>query len=121
VLILTFIFFYLFLQELCCINVQQNLFVKGRAARSQAINSQFYLLTRTCRDLKQLSVFGSQMFPGKSKQFVAIYRDAVDQPLETVLPSHLLVACHPFRTLRNCQLLANIFPPEGDMVLYRVV
>lgn len=118
-LILTFFIF--ICRNFSCINVQQNLFVQGRAARSQAINSQFYLLTRTCRDLKQLSVFGSQMFPGKSKQFVAIYRDAVDQPLETVLPSHLLVACHPFRTLRNCQLLANIFPPEGDMVLYRVV
>lgn len=104
-----------------CINVQQNLFVQGRAARSQALNSQFYLLTRTCRDLKQLAVFGGQMFPGKSQQFVNIYRDAVDNPLETELPSHLLVACHPFKTVRKCQLLGNIFPPDGAMVLYRVV
>ena len=49
-----------------CINVQQNLFVQGRAARSQALNSQFYLLTRTCCDLKQISLLkGLKCFPGK--------------------------------------------------------
>ena len=55
-----------------CINVQQNLFVQGRTARSQAVNSQFYLLTRTCRDLKQISVLGAQMFPGKTADFVKV-------------------------------------------------
>lgn len=117
---LLFFLSFCFSRNFSCINVQQNIFVQGPAARSQAINSQFYLLTRTCRDLKQMSVLGGQMFPGKSKEFVTIYRDAVDKPLETEVPSHLLVACHPFRTIRNCQLLSNIFPPDGAMVLYRV-
>ena len=101
--------------------MQQNLFVQGKAARSQAVNSQFYLLTRTCRDLKQIAVFGGQMFPGQSKDFVAVYRDAVDKPLEKHLPGHLLVSCHPLRTNRNCQLLSNIFPPDGALVLYRIM
>lgn len=100
--------------------MQQNLFVQGPKARSQALNSQFYLLTRTCRDLKQLAVLGGQMFPGKTADFVRVYRDAVDHPISTEFPSHLLVSCHPVSTRRDCQLLSNIFPPSGDRILYRL-
>ena len=102
------------------VNVQQNLFVQGRAARSQAVNSQYYLLTRTCRDLKQLSVLGSQMFPGKTSEFVKAYRDAVDSPLTKQFPPHVLVSCHPLETDRECQLMANLFPPTADRVVYRL-
>jgi hypothetical protein len=102
------------------IRISQNLFAPGKAARTQALNSQYYILTRTCRDLKQISVLGSQMFPGKSSQFVQAYKDAVDNPLTTDAPPHLLVSCHPLKTQRGCQLLSNIFPPGGRMVLYRL-
>ena len=103
-----------------CINVQQNLFVQGPAARSQAVNSQFYLLTRTCRDLKQIAVLGGQMFPGKTADFVKVYRDAVDNSMSSNYPAHLLISCHPMTTRRECQLMSNIFPPNGDRVLYRL-
>jgi hypothetical protein len=102
------------------ININQNIFVQGSKARNQAVNSHFYILTRTCRDLKQISLLGSQMFPGKASEFVKVYRDAVDHPLDNTSPPHLLVACHPFKTQRNCQLLSSIFPPDGSRVLYRV-
>ena len=103
-----------------CLNILQNIFVQGKTARNQALNSQFFLLTRTCRDVKQIAILGSQLFPGKTKQFAEIYQDAVDNPLNDKIAPHLLVACHPFKTRRGCQLMANIFPPDGVRVLYRI-
>ena len=102
------------------ITLCQNIFPSGRSARTQAVNSHYYILTRTCRDLKQISVLGSQMFPGKTKEFTKIYRDAVDNPMNDAYPPHLLISCHPFKTRRDCQLLSNLFPPGGNIILYRL-
>ena len=103
------------------ISIAQNIFPHGKSARTQSLNSHFYVLTRTCRDLRQISTLGSQLFPGKASDFLEIYKDAVDKPLYRNTPA-LVVNCHPLSTNRNCQLLANIFSPlEGRaMVLYRI-
>lgn len=104
------------------IAITQNIFNQGKSARTQSLNSHFYLLTRTCRDLKQISILGGQLFPGQGAKFLEIYRDAVDNPLSRGHVPALLVNCHPLSTDRKCQLLANIFSPleGGDMVLYRL-
>ena len=103
-----------------CLNIVQNIFVQGKAARNQALNSHFFILTRNCRDLRQIAVLGSQLFPGKSKDFVEIYKDAVDKPLNLRIPPYLLIACHPFKTQRGCQLMTNVIPPTADKILYRI-
>ena len=103
-----------------CLNIVQNVFVQGKAARNQALNSQFFILTRTCRDVKQISILGSQLFPGKSAQFVQVYQDAVDNPFNPNAVPHLMIACHPFKTKRGCQLMSNLFPPDAPRVLYRL-
>ena len=102
------------------INISQNIFAQGKSARVQSLNSQFYILTRTCRDLKQIGVLGSQLFPGKSTEFMKVFSDAVDHPLTMETAPHLLINCHPTETDRQCQLLANIFPPHDKMVLYQI-
>lgn len=102
------------------INIAQNIYPPGRAARTQSLNSAFYLLTRTCRDLRQIKDFGAQVFPGESPSFVKAYMDAVDNPLETKYPPHLLVSCHPLTTKRSCQITSNILPPGGTRVLYKL-
>ena len=102
------------------INIAQNIYPPGKAARTQSLNSAFYLLTRTCRDLRQINEFGSQVFPGKSASFVKAYTDAVDNPLDISYPPHLLVSCHPLKTKRSCQLTSNILPPDGAIVLYKL-
>ena len=103
-----------------CINILQNLFTQGKAARSQSLNSHFYILTRTCRDIKQIALLGSQLFPGKTKEFVKVYQDAVDHLLNDKIAPFLLVSCHPLQTKRSCQLLANVLPPDAARVLYRL-
>lgn len=102
------------------VNITQNIFIQGKAARSQSLNSGYYILTRTTRDLRQIATLGSQLFPGKSSQFVAAYKDAVDNPFNSDFVPHLLVGCHPQKTVRGCQLLSNIFSSDGRLVLYRL-
>ena len=103
-----------------CLNITQNLYSQGSQARTQSLNSHYFLLTRSTRDIRQIGVLGSQMQPGRgSKRLLEIYQDAVDNPLSTDFPPHLLIACHPF-TDRGCQLLTNVLPPEGVKILYRM-
>jgi hypothetical protein len=104
------------------ISIAQNIFVQGKKSRTQSLNSHFYILTRTCRDLRQIITLGGQLFPGKGSKFLEIYKDAVDNPLRKGTTPALIVNCHPLTTNRNCQLLADIFGPiEGKpMVLYRI-
>ena len=63
-----------------CISLTQNIFVQGRNARNQSLNSMYYLLTRSCRDLRQISTLGNQLFPGRGAKFVEAYMDSVDKP-----------------------------------------
>lgn len=102
-----------------CITLTQNIFSQGSQARNQSVNAHCYILTRTTRDLKQISILGQQMRPGIGKHFLAMYQDAVDNPLSPEYPPFLCVACHP-RTDRKCQFLANLLPPEAPKVLYRL-
>ena len=103
-----------------CLVITQNLYQQGTNARSQSLNSQYYLLTRTCRDLRQIGVLGAQLHPGKGSKFIEVYQDAVDNPFKPDYTPHLMVSCHPHKSVRGCQLLSGIVPPGGSMVMYRV-
>ncbi len=46
-----------------CLSITQNIFAQGRSARAQALNSHYYILTRSTRDLRQISVLEGQMMP----------------------------------------------------------
>ena len=103
-----------------CLTITQNIFQQGKAARSQALNNQYYILTRTCRDLKQVGILGSQLYPGRGAKFLQAYQEAVDNPFKNNQTPHLFVSCHPFKSIRSCQLLSGIFPPGGSMVMWRI-
>ena len=107
-------------RNVTCINLVQNIFKQGKAARTQAVNSLYIILTCTCCDLRQVSTLGQQLFPGKGSQFVQVYEDAVDSPLNKKYPGHLFIGCHPMKTKRDCRLLSNIFPIGSPKVLYRL-
>ena len=55
-----------------CLAITQNIFAQGRQARNQAVNSHFYILTRTTRELKQISMLGDQMQPGKGRRLLEV-------------------------------------------------
>ena len=88
-------------KQISCIFINQNIFMQGKSARNQALNSHYYLLAQNLHDQHQLSDFGGRLFPGKGRQFLAIFRDATDNPLQggpDAPPGHLLLCCHPKAT-----------------------
>ena len=102
------------------ITINQNIFQSGKTARTQSLNSQYFLLSRTCRDVRQIGTLGSQLFPGKGSKFIQLYKEAVDTSLREGEIPFLFINCHPFRGVRGCQLLSSIFPPGGAMLLWKL-
>ena len=100
--------------------VTQNIYMPGKTARTQSLNSHYFILTRTCRDLKQIGLLGSQLFPGKGIIFIETYQDAVDKPFKKNTTPFLLINCHPFASIRGAQLLSGVFPLDGTMVLWKI-
>ncbi len=88
----------------------QNIFAQGRSARVQALNSHYYILTRSTRDLRQISVLGGQMMPVQHvfwrstvmqliipflhKSYRHIYSSAIF-PTQTVTVSFCPIFYHP--------------------------
>ena len=103
------------------IYLAQNLFYKGKHSRSQSLNFHYFFLLKSRRDVRQVSTLGSQMFPGKTKEFRAIYEDCIENPLTTYAPPHLFVDVHA-RGVQEFQLQSNLFPLNKDTprVVYRL-
>ena len=101
-----------------CITITQNIFQGGKTARTQSVNSMYFLLTRTCRDVRQIGTLGAQLFPGKGSKFIEAYKETVDTPFKEGEIPVFFVSCHPFRSVRGCQLLSSIFPPGCAMLLW---
>ena len=100
--------------------ITQNLYVNGRKSRNIGLNSQYFLLCRTSRDLRQISNFGSTVFgPNKGAPFLQAYTDAVDKPFSLKIPPFLFVNCHP-RVSREYRLMSNILAPNGVKIVYKL-
>ena len=104
--------------NLSCINLIQNLYVQGKEARSISLNTHFFILCRTSRDVNQLGLFGLQAYNNK-QGFLEIYKDAMEHPFRTSLPPYLLCGCHP-RQSCAFSLMSNIIPPGDVKILYRL-
>ena len=107
-------------RNITVIILSQNIYTPGKSSRTQSLNSHYFILTRTCRDLRQIGVLGSQLFPGKSSKFLDIYKDAVDKPFKENSTPFLLINCHPFKSIRNCQLMSGIFPLDGTFLFWKL-
>ena len=101
------------------IYLAQNLFYKGKHSRSQSLNFHYFILLKSRRDVRQVVNIGSQMFPGRVKEFRSVYEDCMENPLTTYAPPHLFVNVHP-RGLKDYQLQSNLFPlsDESPRVVY---
>jgi hypothetical protein len=92
--------------NICIIYIIQNLFLKGQQMRTISLNSQYFILTKNRRDLKQIETFGRQCFPGKSKGFLKVYEKATDKPF-----GYLLFDSH-VSTEESQRLRTRITPQE---------
>ena len=93
-------------RNLSCIYIQQNLFMKGKHAKTIGINAWYMVLFDNVRDKNQVMYLGRQLHPRKSKSFVSLYESAVKKPW-----SYLVLDLSPgmFDVLR---LRTGVFPDE---------
>lgn len=64
-------------RKISVIFITQNLFPKGKHARTIALNTWYLVLMKNPRDVSQVAVLGRQLFPGKTQGFIKAYEDAV--------------------------------------------
>ena len=67
-------------RNLSVILISQNLFQKGREARTISLNTHYMILFNNPRDVTQVQTLARQMQPGKTHQFIKKYKDIVSKP-----------------------------------------
>ena len=94
------------------IYLKQNLFCPGKYSRTISLNTHIYLLTSNMRDLRQISLLGSQIY-GKDNCLLTAYKDAMLTPF-----NYLVIDLHP-KSCEEYRLRTNIF--NDAIVIYQKV
>ena len=97
-------------KSISVIFITQNLYLKGKYARTISLNTQYLVLFRSLRDVSQITTLGKQMFPGQSKLLTQVYNDVMKKPFAYLLIDNSPHG-HPKYRLRT-----NIFPNEDTLI-----
>ena len=60
--------------------VSQNIFPRGKEARTRSLNTHYFTLFKNPRDKSQVEILARQMYPKKSATVTEIYEDATKVP-----------------------------------------
>ena len=90
----------------------QNMFEKGSELRTQHLNTQYMVIFKNPRDLLQIRILGSQMFPGKNSYLTSVFQNATQKP-----HGYLFIDTHQ-NTKDDIRLRTNIFPEERPMIAF---
>src|SRR5678816_151433 len=90
--------------------ITQNIFHQSKHMRSISLNTQYLILFGQRRDMSQINVLASQMFPLQRKEFLKVYKEVTSIP-----HGYLMCELHPKNTYRVL-LRANILPYEIETV-----
>ena len=77
-------------RNISVIYIVQNLFNQGKCMRNISLNCHYMIIMKGIRSAQQISVLGSQLFPGKTKSLKKIYNKATEKPF-----SYLIFDLHP--------------------------
>lgn len=70
--------------------ITQNLFYQDKSMRTISLNAQYIVILKGIRLTQQIQILGNQIYPGKSKLFLNIYKDATKDSF-----SYLILDLHP--------------------------
>lgn len=87
--------------------IVQNLYFKGKQMTTIARNSHYTILLSNRRDQSQIWSLARQLYPGKSKEFLSVYQEAVKRPY-----GYLLIDTRPGSN-QKFQLRTRIFTQES--------
>ena len=91
--------------------INQNLFYRGKCARTLSLNTYYTVLLKNQRNLQQISLFGKQI--GKSKLLLEAYKDVISSPY-----GYLVLDLSP-QCECDYQIRSKIFPDEQPIVVYK--
>lgn len=92
----------------------QNLFPRGKIARTIFLNSTYIILFENFRDKRQIKLFGERLYPQKSDIFLSIFSDAIRRKWGYLLID-LASSTHD-----NLRLRTDILPIDGYTVIYNI-
>ena len=98
-------------KNISVIIITQNLFNNGKYARSQSLNTQYFIIFRNIRDGNQIKCLSRQLFPSTPNKVVLAYEDAIKEQY-----GYLVIDVHPFSNDKY-RLRTKIFPTE-DLIIY---
>ena len=90
--------------------ITQNIFHQNKYMRDISLNTQYLILFGQRRDVSQINVLATQMFPLQRKEFLKVYKEVTSIP-----HGYLLCDIHPKNTFRVL-LRTNILPHETEIV-----
>ena len=90
--------------------ITQNIFHQNKYMRDVSLNTQYLILFGQRRDVSQINVLATQMFPLQRKEFLKVYKEVTSKP-----HGYLLCDLHPKNTFRVL-LRTNILPTEIETV-----
>lgn len=99
-------------KKISVIFMMQNMYQSGKHARTIALNVKYIVLFANPRDTMQIKYLGRQIFPSNGERLYEAYVDAVNR-----MWGYLLVDLN-HNTRPELRLRSNIFPDEGDMIIY---
>jgi Poxvirus A32 protein len=96
--------------NISCIHICQSLFFTG--LRTLRINAHYLVLMKSPSDKLQIATLARQMYPGQSKSFLDVYKDATSTQY-----GYLIVDCSPEMD-DKLRLRSHIFPDEGHATFW---
>ena len=101
-------------KECFIIFLSQNLFSKGKEARTQSLNTTYMVLFKNPRDQSQIGFLARQLEPTKAKAVIEIYRQATLRP-----HGYLFIDCTQECASQN-RFRTNILPQDPQpMLMFR--
>lgn len=98
-------------RSMSIIYITQNVFAKGKCARTIALNTHYLILFPNLRDSAQIHYLGRQLYPRSPNLLIDAFTDATKEPY-----SYLLIDMHP-RSDNMYRLRTNIFS-EDAVIIY---
>lgn len=97
-------------RRLSVIFVTQNLFQQGKASRSIALNTWYYVLLKNVRDASQIATLARQIYPGKGNVLVEAYKDCMKEDY-----GYLVLDVSPHADDKY-RMRTHVFPGEDPIV-----
>lgn len=92
--------------------ITQNLYPRGKDARTRSLNTHYYVLMKNPRDKAQVNILAHQMVPRQAKAFVESFEDAT-QEAHSYLFVDLTQEC-----LETHRIRARLF--DSPMIIYQL-